>query len=220
MLRLHINGVLRTEIPASSWAHPLSDNLHQASVNGQDAGYVLCSVQEDLYSPSKGMYDQMRICDVDRVELFEFPNPAINFTVVDALTTHVFGAVPSKDGVRFASLDHVRRQAGTTPFDTTVVASLQSLPSPSHCPALPQAGSHVFMLYNGSFYKFDPRLVLVDNTLDKPADSGTSNRTHGQCSSVTKNFVNEGTCVRRPSCASPTFSSVQIPLNYTTLRLW
>jgi cullin-associated NEDD8-dissociated protein 1 len=164
------------------------------------------------------MSNQMSICGVG--ETFAFPNPAINFTVINPLNTHVFEDEngQANEGVGFLSLDHVRRHADTVPFDTPVVLSMRSLGSPSTCVALPQAGTHVFMLFNHSFYKFDPRLVLEGNTIDQPADSEGSKE--GQCPSVVKNFINEASCVHRPSCAPLSFSSVTIPLNDTTLRLW
>jgi hypothetical protein len=193
-------------------------------------------------------------------ELFYFANPPIHFSRVDPTTTHVFGA----GDATFHNLDPVRRVTGSEPFATPTVLLLKSLGSSSSTTssstgcthAVQAAHDRVFMqvrhddvVDGGSgapsssqghyFYKFDPRIVLVENTLEAPAvdpsnGNGTTTTTamagagrtvtagnaNGGCPAVAKNFLNKDSCVRRSSCSPPQFSSAPIPLNTSTLLLW
>ena len=83
------------------------------------------------------------------------------------------------------------------------------------------------MLWNGSYYKYDPRLMLIENTLEAPASlpanmSAAERQTYAEmgCPSVVKTFVNKDTCVRTSSCAPLSFSSTNVELNETNVRLW
>jgi hypothetical protein len=57
----------------------------------------------------------------------------------------------------------------------------------------------VYFGYNNTFWQFDPRLKLQSNTLESPATGGTITATTG-CPSPAKDFANDPTCVRSPSC--------------------
>ena len=68
----------------------------------------------------------------------------------------------------------------------------------------------------GTFYVHEPRLVLVENTLEAPASSETW--LGGQCPSVPRSFVNEASCKLLPGCAPLEMRGVQLDLNVSTLE--
>ena len=81
------------------------------------------------------------------------------------------------------------------------------------------------------YYKYDPRLRLLDNTLDSPAniaphrDAGVFGHSaaQAQCPLVIPNFLNEGKCVRHTegTCSPLEFITDKvIKLDRENLRLW
>jgi cullin-associated NEDD8-dissociated protein 1 len=78
--------------------------------------------------------------------------------------------------------------------------------------------------YEGEYYRYDPRIVLLDNTLESPADP-SSISLDGQTRScplremsAPKTFLNEDTCVVSRGCQPDAYTSNQFELNSTTLR--
>jgi hypothetical protein len=70
------------------------------------------------------------------------------------------------------------------------------------------------MRYNNKVYKFDPRLLLLDNTLASPATGAIST---SSCPVVPKSFLNKHSCRMEPTCAPRSFSSANIELTDQTL---
>ena len=82
-----------------------------------------------------------------------------------------------------------------------------------------------FMIYNGTAYMHDPRVVLFDNTLDSPSqqaplgDQDTfSSANLGMCHNVPKTFQNAHTCRPSTSCSPITYREASVKLNHSTLR--
>ncbi|CAE7942256.1 unnamed protein product, partial [Symbiodinium necroappetens] len=68
----------------------------------------------------------------------------------------------------------------------------------------------------GTLYLHEPRVALVENTLEAPATS--ENWLGGQCPSVPRSFVNEASCRLLPGCAPLEMRGVQLDLNVSTLE--
>lgn len=68
----------------------------------------------------------------------------------------------------------------------------------------------------GTLYLHEPRVALVENTLEAPATS--ENWLGGQCPSVPRSFVNEASCRLLPGCAPLEMRGVQVDLNVSTLE--
>ena len=64
------------------------------------------------------------------------------------------------------------------------------------CNGIPSANSDV--RYDGEYYRFDPRVKLIENTVENPSQSQEENA--HTCPAVVKTFLNEQGCVRAPSC--------------------
>ena len=73
-----------------------------------------------------------------------------------------------------------------------------------------------------TYYMYDRRLRLLQNTLNSPADVASSNNPNAQCPTVVRNFVNEKSCVRRSkgTCAVPSFLSSFFSLTTEMMRFW
>ena len=72
-----------------------------------------------------------------------------------------------------------------------------------------------------TLFLHDPRLELLENSLERPANISASDlgvSDHASCPSVPKSFVNAEHCVRMETCAPVTYTSAMIHLNHTTLR--
>ena len=70
------------------------------------------------------------------------------------------------------------------------------------------AGSVTFMRHNSTYYKFDPRIAMLENSLESPTTAPAesfpfSPRGLNVCPSAPKSFLNSASCVRRPECTSP-----------------
>ena len=74
-----------------------------------------------------------------------------------------------------------------------------------------------FVRYGTEYYMHDPRLLLLENTLDSPTDRSEHAQQNAQkCPTVVKTFLNAGTCRRQPTCAPISFSSARFDLKETT----
>ena len=94
------------------------------------------------------------------------------------------------------------------------------------CTPPPVGTTDFFMSINGQYYRHDPRIRLIENSLESPAvnlqPSGpiwTASYGGVTCPTAPKTFLNKDTCVRRPECTSPpTFSDAWFTLNETNIR--
>jgi hypothetical protein len=178
--------------------------------------YVLCELLDDLYEPTQHRSERMTIsitgsCDRSQPawSYFYISNPPINFSTVDPTTTYTWSSV---DEAKLGPIEYL--------FGALL---LQTPPPRALCSG--KSLTEPYLLYNNSFYRHDPRLLLLTNTLHAPAngtalDTNGSDGTNARCPSVVKNFLNRNHCVRKPTCSPPSFSSADIPLNETTVRLW
>jgi hypothetical protein len=100
-------------------------------------------------------------------------------------------------------------------FDSYLLAGASSA-----C-AAPSAPGVIFAHQGGTYYRFDSRMALIENTLTSPAvstpPSGRSAMS-ATCPSAPKTFLNRHSCARRPGCARTEYSSTNITLNNATLR--
>jgi hypothetical protein len=78
-------------------------------------------------------------------------------------------------------------------------------------------GRDSYISVGGTLYRHDPRVRLLENTVEAPAATIAAS---GTCPAVSRTFVNAGGCVRRPSCAPLTFTSASLILDEGTLRRW
>lgn len=86
--------------------------------------------------------------------------------------------------------------------------------------SVPGKYGNSFISYEGMWYRHDPRLQTVANTVADPSSSISSVLSHSrsECINVKKTFLNAHTCTRRTTCAAPEYSSLTITLNHSTLR--
>ena len=81
-----------------------------------------------------------------------------------------------------------------------------------------------FMIYNGTAYMHDPRVVLFDNTLESTnvttayGDKDTSSEARlGSCHNVPKTFQNAHTCRPSAACSPVTYRDASVLLNHSSL---
>lgn len=109
-------------------------------------------------------------------------------------------------------------------LDNFTSPACAGLPSPYGVSDRP--GPTVFGRWNGMYLAYDPRLVLEENTVEKPlADGGTAAQdTNGQvrCSNARRTFINEDHCTLSTSATacspSRVFSRTTIKLDPRTLK--
>ena len=76
-----------------------------------------------------------------------------------------------------------------------------------------------------TYYRHDPRMSLVQNTIAQPAEVDAEAQRAGRsgaCPTVPRSFLNEAHCARRERgvCAASEYESQNITLDQATLRLW
>ena len=146
----------------------------------------------------------------DTSEWVDFENPTLNFASTPS-STQIYSAVSvTTEAVWF--LDAVTLEGHS-----------------SSCTGEKDGGRVVIGIDHGNdnitYYQHDRRLQLVENTPTSPADVDSDNQMggrYGTCPSVPRTLLNEDTCVRRDasSCNEPSYSSVDVTLNHSTLRSW
>ena len=72
-----------------------------------------------------------------------------------------------------------------------------------------------FAKFGNDFYRFDPRVKLMTNTLEVPA---TPEHPEQTCPAVKENEFNLGTCRRDTSCAPTEYTSKDFELNVANMR--
>lgn len=92
--------------------------------------------------------------------------------------------------------------------------------------AVDGADGNIFIQVAGSWWRYDPRIMSVTNTLDSPASSDGNEVRGGGCPNVPRTFLNHDSCVRhRPvdgkaACSPSSYSDSPITLDTPTLRRW
>ena len=122
----------------------------------------------------------------------------------DATMTRMTPVTPWNEGALLLQALHV-----ACPF--SVVASLSESTTLRH---------------NGVVYRYDPRLVALENTLESPADLSDRgvDAGHGApatyvCPTTFKTFLNEDTCMLTHGCLPYQYSTNAITLDDATVRL-
>ena len=161
-------------------------------------------------------------------------NPVIRFSVPDKEATQVYSALVGSD-VLTALLP--KRDSPLHPKSDVPDVYIMKQPRKDCQKHLFKAGSSFIGFATSKtdstlqFYKHDPRLRLLDNTLDSPADisadrdAGTFGLSSAQvqCPLLEPNFLNERKCVRHTegTCSPLEFNTnKQVKLDQTNLRLW
>ena len=76
-----------------------------------------------------------------------------------------------------------------------------------------------YMRHQGTYYQYDPRLRLLENTVDRPAAEDMETPLHKDgCPNVQKSFINQGSCRIARGCEPLAFSDQPVYLNETTLQ--
>jgi len=68
-----------------------------------------------------------------------------------------------------------------------------------------------------SFYRYDPRVRTLENSLTSPALNGDD---AGECPAVVRTFLNKDSCIKSPACSQPITGSAPMTLDDATLRAW
>eukprot|EP00945_MAST-04E_sp_MAST-4E-sp1_P002536 g2536.t1 len=194
---LSIDGVLRTEVDSLTTGKG-------AITTG--SGYVICKVEEWTGTGRVAFYEEGK-CGTNTLYL---RNPIINFTNPDFGITQLFDQVNDVD-VHDLNL----------PSEDAIIVERYN----AACNDRQVHGNSFIKLAGRSgektWYKHDPRLRLIDNSLKTPANVSAFEDTASTCPSVPKSFLNRGSCVRLSSACSPLkFTNGWLPLNSSNLRLW
>ena len=161
-------------------------------------------------------------------------NPSIHFSTPDKEATQIY---PKLVGSEVLTALFPRRDSALHPKTDVPDAYIMKSPRKDCQKHLFKAGSS-FVGFSTSktdrtiqFYKHDPRLRLLDNTLDSPADISAArdagvfglSTAQAKCPLVIPNFLNEGKCVRHieGTCSPLEFiTDKRVKLDRTSLRLW
>eukprot|EP01052_Picozoa_sp_SAG31_P027284 SAG31_NODE_2540_length_5538_cov_7.680859_3_plen_948_part_00 len=162
--------------------------------------FVICSVDETV----GGTVTVGGACSTPTATI---ANPAINFTGVSSeLNDAMLHVLPNSEATLVVVPDRA---------DASVLTVV-----PPSCTL--QNGAAAFIEHEGSFYKHDRRLQLLENTVHRPAMnlSGGPGATFAEtaCPTVKKSFLNKGGCRRSRTCAPTAYSSTTLVLDETTLR--
>ena len=78
---------------------------------------------------------------------------------------------------------------------------------------------------DATYYRYDPRLVLSDNTVDRPLDLSQRDASNGHgaptgfmCPAAAKTFLNEDECVMTRGCLPYAYTNTSFELNASSLR--
>ena len=229
---LRVNNKLRTEV--ASWQGTNAGTFTAGAF--KSITYEICSVAERLYTTGKGKYGlskaQIRLSS-DKPKK-DTVNGALEYTsacwrghagiTVDAMPIF-FSAINSKTTYDFRT----GATFATIPFIRDVLI-LSKLSKKCGAKGMPVSG-FAFMQYAKSIYKYDQRLKLLENTVEKPADV-VIQRNHGagwrlydpkaskSCPTAARTFLNAGSCKRISTCAPLTFTAATLTLDKATMRSW
>jgi uncharacterized protein (DUF1800 family)/uncharacterized protein (DUF1501 family) len=198
---LRIDGILRTEV----------DTLSNGG-GGISTGntYVICKVEEWSGTGIVAFYKSDNTCgsNMNKNPLYII-NPLIKFTNPNLEITQTFG----ENDVDVVDLN--------VPTEDSIIIKKYK----SAC-AEAQIHGNSFIQLSGrvndkTFYKHDPRLKLIDNSFENPANISAFQDQATMCPSVPKTFLNRHKCVRlKKACTPLQFTSGILPLNSSNLRLW
>ena len=156
----------------------------------------ICEVDEIMNEVT--LSNASNICDRDTNVVWE--NPDIEFSSVDSTKTQVVS-------VAQAQMTPIQGRAGVVILSALMVACQNRI-----------VAGEAFLRFNNSYFRYDPRIQLLQNSRSSPADVNVSGAV--QCPATAKTFVNAATCVRRSSCNPPVFGGASVPLTNATLNAW
>ena len=160
--------------------------------------FLICDVQEFVGG-------DVTFADGDCSGTTQFnPNPAIEFAAPPG--SRLLELPPTATLTELAA-----------PVDGVRVLDLGSDTQVENC-TIPGFGP-IFVVNpaDGLYYQHDSRLVLVENTLEAPAEEVEADGVY--CVNAPKTFLNQETCVvGGRSCAPPRYSSVEFTLDDTNIR--
>ena len=203
---LEIEGIKRTETTTF--------NGETFSSSSSDQTWFVCIVYENDRSEFH-LLEQVAINpneDCTKANNVMIINPPLNFATNDLTITRIFSA------------DDVAMER-VTPQQRKYVWRMAAMHGSCEDGDVHSQGGNTYMrIVDGpvaAFYRLDPRLKLLTNTIEKPADVDPNVDYASQCPLVTRSFVNGGSCVRRAATCSPlAFNERSITLNETTMRMW
>ena len=164
-LALHIGGLLRTEVPATT-------NLTVG------ATYLLCRVEERVGGPLLlvAESDSGEDCTGPSVQVVD--NPPIGFEAPDLSVTHTL-----------TDSDAVSLLTALAPE----MRNVSLLARPLSCAPWLRNATHVFLRVGAAYYRHDPRLQLLNNPLGTPADG--SEAYGAALPRVAKTFLSRPSCL-------------------------
>jgi cullin-associated NEDD8-dissociated protein 1 len=224
MLELRVDGLLRTELSAADWPAPEP----KASWN-----YTLCwnrldgnpdGLSKRVAGPADaipGDWVGISYGDcADAAVRFRILHPRIYFSEVDPSNTIAFDT----GDVQLANIT----RAPANLFDSSGIGSAVVITelNVAACGAdtmwehYEHYGTVFMRTPDGAFYRYQPRLGILDNTVALPAEVAASeDDATSTCPSATVSYLNKGRCVRSSGCTPPVFSSATVLLDDDNLRM-
>ena len=193
---LRISGQLRGDVPAFAPGV---------------GSFRVCYVEERVEGTVYIKQDHASSCGFSSSGSIKWLNPPIQFATADLSATHVLGAA---DG-EVASLGPLHVPVQNV---SLLVGSLACTPQYASL-------ARGYLRVDGAYYRHDPRLALLTNTVESPADlsaiAGLDASPATALPRVAKTFLNEATC--RPVSldavgTSVAYSSAHFHLNTSFLR--
>ena len=226
---LYVGGRLRSELDVTAVpAGPLLVNVSEGR------GYVVCLVDEYVGGRvvlgsecvAREASTDVHIDDV--VGPVYVTNPSLRFTTLSPAATHPLTTQLMATNGSVATLVPLHAPTAFN-ADVRILAELRT-----PCP-LPHASAPFTYLRHVTtgaddaddadasvvYYRYDPRLRTLDNTLDAPAhdlDDRADLQPRATCPNVPKTFLNAHTCIRAAACAPASYGRTPITLDEPMLR--
>ncbi|KNC53335.1 twin-arginine translocation domain-containing protein [Thecamonas trahens ATCC 50062] len=202
---LYIDGELRAEL--SKW------------YNETHPGSFPASSEYKIYCVEEGLGNRIRLKPTSssasvtcgRINTYDSPytitNPAIEF---------------GDSGARISGANALQTVTAAEVDFTPVNIAKNGVFVVAHrtpgCVVGTDPAGNTYMLRDGEFFRFDPRIRLITNTVDQPSTGLPEGAT---CPTAPLDYQNARGCTIRPECGSPpVFTSVNFDLDASVLRTW
>ena len=228
---MFVGGVLRTEVNISA-ARPYGTGAipWQAGYGSltYDTSYLMCWVEEYVHGQVIIGSSCTGSLGNKANEAIDFRNFFVHFTVLPLPTVDKIDQ--TIEVLELGDSDATWATLPTTIYnDGVILLSALHVPCPFSLGA--QVRSSTTFGYGGQYYRYDPRLVMVNNIVESPADesivplNSVAAPSALMCSSAPKTFLNEAACVVTHGCDSDNkragirqYSGTPFQLNHTVLR--
>ena len=224
-----INGVVRTETDTFN----NEDFSSSSATTYNNTEFIVCSVSEAPFprvDPTKGVVfladqssgSQYKECVTKFYSKMKHNNPDVQFTTPDRSITYLYDTndiTLQLVAGRTRAYVLTSFNAGGTGNDGTGT----NCQSQKNTNSIVAKHGNIFLRKGAAdYYRLDPRLKLLQNTLTVPANVKSAATSGSQeCPSVNPNFINSASCVKRVSGCSPLlFTATPMRLNETTMRRW